>query len=210
MQVRSWIVGNLMGWGLLACSSGWAIAQMPPAEPEPMIEPTPPSSVDEESPAAADDLQTYTLPRNFSLQIPEEWTAEGAETERSAVITSYDPERLEVNAPQPTDIRTEITFVEEHPDSFVDREIAAIVEQEYPVQRYLPVKINDRTGLRLWVADLPLDYTHQIITFVGYASYGTAMIVTYYNGPADAAETDALIETEALIEQVHNSFELLF
>ncbi|NER79038.1 MAG: hypothetical protein F6K42_05550 [Leptolyngbya sp. SIO1D8] len=214
MWTSPWLIGSLMGLGLFVGSSVEAIAQTPSPEPETVPEETfPEETVPEETPpdtdsleatpqSSAEDFQTYTLPSSFSLQIPAAWIAEGTEAERSAVITNYNPERTGEDLPQPTDIRTEIMFIDEHPDSFVNREIAAIIEQEYPVRRYLPVKVNDRTGFRIWVSDLPSEYTRQIITFVGYASYGTAMIVTYYN--ADS------METEALIEEVHDSFELLF
>lgn len=202
MGMRQWAVKGLVGLGLLACSSGLALAQSSQPETGPTPEQELPNPADEVTPSLVENLQTYTLPESFSLDIPEGWIAEGTEAERSAVITNYSPDRPEGDIAQTTDIKTEVTLVNEPPDSFVDREITALIDQEYPVRRYTSVEVDERTALRLWVSDLPSEYAHQIITFVGYASYGTAMIVTSYNTYS--------IETDILIEQIHDSFELVF
>ncbi len=195
---------GLIGLMVLASSDRSAIAQSSPSEPAstPAQEvPEPPDSTEVPS-LPTEPLQNYTLPANFSLQIPQDWSADGTEAERRAVITNYSPDRPEGNAPQPTDIRTEVMLVSEHPDEFVDREVATIISQEYPVRRYTTVEVNERTALRLWVTDLPQTYAHQIITYVGYGSDGTAKIVTSYNTQS--------IEIDLQIEQVHDSFERMF
>ena len=201
MRIRQWMVCGLMGLGLSASVSSMALAQSSQSEPLPASGQEVPAE-GEATPIPVESFQTYTLPDNFSLDIPEGWSTESLATERRAVITNYSPDRLEGNAAQLTDIKTEVTLVDEHPDSFVDREITAIIDQAYPVRRYTSVEVNERTALRLWVSDLPQEYANQIITFVGYGDYGTAMIVSYYNTFS--------IETDILIEQIHDSFELVF
>lgn len=214
MRCRQWLSKGALGLGLLSMIASSAIAQTP--EPAPTSEPIDSSeSVETSEPLAAPEstdssvatpslLQTYTLERSFALQIPEDWVGSGTEAERTAILTNYALERAEGETPQATDIKTEVRFVSEHPDTFVQQELAKMIEQAYPVKRYTPIKVNDRTALRLWIAGLPDTdaYANQIVTFVGYASYGTAMIVTSYN--------DNSPETQTLIEQVHNSFELKF
>lgn len=201
---------GLVSIGVWICSGGVAIAQSAfwgltlaanPEIPTPNPEIIPSNEI---TPAPVANLQTYTLPNTFSLQIPQDWTAAGTEVDRFAVITNYSVNRPEGDTTQPSDIKTEVRFVGELPDTFVDRELTSIIEENYTVQRYGTVKVNEHTGLRLWIANSPLDYTHQIITFVGYNS-GTVKIVTHYN----AAARESAVETEILIEQVHDSFELV-
>jgi len=199
-------IASGLGGLLVLMGSVAAIAHPLPIGAIAQAEPSSPAAT--ETPEAATEtvpetgFRLYTLPESFAIQIPEDWLAVGGEGDRTAVITSYRPDRAEGDAPQPADLHTEITLFGEHPDIVVDREIEALIEQAYPVQRYRPVRVNDRTALRLWIAEPPTAYDYQIITFVGYASYGTARIVTQYNA--------ATPETEALIEQVHDSFELVF
>lgn len=200
MEYGQWLIKGALGLGLFSVIASSAIAQTP--EPTDTSEtPIAPATLDT-SATTPNLLQTYTLEQNFALQIPDNWVGSGTEAERTAILTNYEPERAEGETPQATDIKTEVKFVDEHPDTFVQQELAKIIEQAYPVQRYTPLKVNDRTALRLWIAGLPDTYANQIVTFVGYASYGTAMIVTSYN--------DNSPETQTLIEQVHNSFELKF
>ncbi len=202
MQLKIWAVTAFVSLGLWT-GGGSAIAQT--------LEPTPTSddaetldTLDLPEAAIAPDvpLETYTLEGSFALQVPTDWVAEGHAEERHAVVTNYPADRVATTEPQATDIKTEIFVVDEPPDTFVQAELAKMIQAAYPVQRYVPVKVNDRTAIRLWVVGLPDGYSRQMITFVGYASYGTAMIVTSYNSNTPA--------TEALIEQVHNSFELRF
>lgn len=144
-------------------------------------------------------LNVYTLPGNFSLSIPSDWITRELTTERQVVVTNYDPTRAPNTAVDPSDIKTEALMVDDLPEQYVGQELARLIEHNYPVQRYTTVNVNGHTGLRLWVNHLPLDYTRQMITFVGYPT-GTVKVVTHYNL--------ATPETEALIEQVHNSLEL--
>ena len=195
---------GLLGLVLLSSSDRPALAQT--SSPDPAS--TPDSEV-LESPAPnevpsvpTENLQNYTLPQSFSLQIPQDWNADGTEAEGRATITNYSPDRPEGDVPQSTDIKTEVILVSEPPNEFVDREIATIISQEYPVRRYTTVEVNERTALRLWVSDLPQAYANQIITFVGYGSEGTAKIVTSYNTQSP--------EIDFQIEQVHDSFERMF
>ncbi|MEO0987385.1 MAG: PsbP-related protein [Cyanobacteria bacterium J06639_14] len=204
MMMRQWIVTSVLGFGLGAGSASMAMAQSSPSDVVSPSSPAVPATPAPEGTTSAptETLQEYTLPQNFSFQIPQDWNAEGTETDRFAVITNYNSDRPEGDTPQPADIRTEVMLVDEHPSTFVDREVTAIIDQAYRVHRYTTVEVDELTALRLWISDLPLEYSYQIITFVGYASYGTARIVTYYNTQSE--------ETDRLIEQIHDSFELVF
>lgn len=198
-MTKSWILAHgLSALFLAGPGSAIAVAQSPEAMTDATEDVVPePTTLD-----TADAWQSYTLPQAFALTIPNDWITDATETERSAVFTNYDPgSRPEAGAPQPEDIKTAVVRVEENPDTFVSRELASIIDNGYQVRRYRTVTVNNQTALRLWIGDLPLDYPRQMITFIGYGQYGTAMIVTYYDTPtADA---------EPMIEQVHNSFELL-
>jgi len=146
------------------------------------------------------ELQTHVEPGQFQLQFPEGWQVEQHQ-DGSISITNYgpaDPER----AAQPTDVLTRVQLVREHPQDYVPQAIDAIAENGYQVVHYRPVVVNERSALRLWMADLPDDLPNAITTYVGYASYGTAVITSYYGDPT--------AEGEALIEQVHDSFQLVF
>ena len=178
--------------GMAGTTAGQAQSPPPAEAPAPV----------ESAPTVPDGFQTYVLPRAFSLQIPESWAATGVEADRYAVITNYGSDRPAATLPAAADIKTEVWLFSEPPDTFVNRSIQAIVEKEYQVSYYRSVVVDELPALRVWMSDLPLDYPYQIITYVGYASYGTAMIVTQY-----ATSTP---ETEALVEQIHNSFTLTF
>ncbi len=145
-------------------------------------------------------FKIYTLPGSFSIQVPEAWVATGSEADRYAVITNFasDLDR----APQPSDIKTEVWFTSETADTAVNQSIQAIIDNGYAVNRYRQVDVSELRALRLWLVELPLDYPNQLITYIGYGTYGTAILITHYQTRDD--------ETTALAEQIHDSFSLLF
>jgi hypothetical protein len=149
-------------------------------------------------PPLPEGFKTYTLPGTFSIQVPETWVATGSETDRYAVITSFEGDR----DPQPGDIKTEVWFTAETADTAVNRSIQAIIDNGYAVSKYSQVDVNELRALRLWLVELPLDYPNQLITYIGYGTYGTAILVTHYH---ERDET-----TLALVAQIHDSFGLLF
>lgn len=172
------------------------------------IDSAPTAEVDAPADAPTDSVepglegfQTYVLPRAFSLQIPEGWVASGSASDRYAVITNYAP-RNRVGTPQAGDIKTEVRFVSQPPETFVDQSIGEIVANQYEVSYFRATVVDDLPALRLWMTDLPLEYPNQVVTYVGYASYGTAVITSHY--------VDATPETDALIQQIHNTFTLVF
>ncbi|NJN20984.1 MAG: hypothetical protein HC812_07065 [Leptolyngbya sp. RL_3_1] len=149
-------------------------------------------------PPLPEGFKTYSLPGVFSIQVPEAWVAEGSEEDRYAVITNFEGDREGT----PEDLKTEVWFTEETADAAVNNAIQDIISNGYAVSRYRPVEVNQLRALRLWLVDLPLDYPNQVITYIGYGTYGTAILVTHYQARDN--------ETTALIEQIHDSFGLLF
>jgi hypothetical protein len=196
MNSLRWILGSAIAVTIFAMDGAMPLW----AQPESTPDPAPQGGALE--PDLPDAFQTYVLPRAFSLEIPEGWVAQGVESDRYAVITNYEANRPAQTEPQAQDVKTEVWLVGERPDTFVNRSIQEIVEKNYVVSNYRAVVVDDLPALRVWMSDLPLEYPYQIVTYVGYASYGTAMIVTHYATPT--------AETEALIQQVHNSFTLAF
>lgn len=157
------------------------------------------------APAVPAGFRTYVLPEAFSLQIPSHWQQATAQpAERYAILTSAASEDAgaDDNVPAEEVIRTEVRLLSEPPETAVNAAIEEIIANQYEVARYGPVTVNDLPALRLWLTDLPLAYSHQIITYIGYGSYGTAVIVSQYNSPTP--------ETETLIQQVHDSFTPVF
>ncbi|MEO1300354.1 MAG: hypothetical protein AAFW75_32210, partial [Cyanobacteria bacterium J06636_16] len=93
MVLGQQLMVNLVGLMLLLGSDRLAIAQSPPEpvstpEQEVIESPEQPTEVPQ---VLTENLQNYTLPASFSLQIPQDWSADGAEAERRAVITNYSP-----------------------------------------------------------------------------------------------------------------------
>ncbi|WP_008314291.1 hypothetical protein [Leptolyngbya sp. PCC 6406] len=162
-------------------------------EPAPVASPSrPPVGT---PPPLPEGFRTYVLPRAFSVHIPADWGSEGSEMERSAVITNYPTDRT---TPQPGDIKTEVQFLSESPNTAISRAVDAVVATGYTVTSYRFLPVNGILGLRLQLADVPLEYPYQFMTYIGYGSYGTAILVSYYH-------TDTP-ETRALLEQIHGSF----
>lgn len=149
-----------------------------------------------------ENFQTHTLVDTFSIRIPQNWIFADDYSDRSATITNYNLDRLASSAPHPNDVKTEVTWITEFPDTFVERELEALIAQNYPIRRYTTVEVDGQTALRLWVSDLPTGYSEQLITFIGYEDVGTAKIVTSHNAYS--------LERDVLIEQIHDSFELAF
>ncbi|MGD1904410.1 MAG: hypothetical protein ACFB0C_00275 [Leptolyngbyaceae cyanobacterium] len=192
MRFIPWLLTGLLAGVLITVSSPPSLVPAAHAQAETDDRPagTPPP--------LPDGFKTYTLPGTFSIQVPETWFASGSEAERYAVITNFEGDR----EPQPEDIKTEIWFTEETADTAVNRSIQDIINNGYAVNSYRQVDVNELRALRLWLVDLPLDYPNQLITYIGYGSYGTAILITHYNQEDEA--------TTALVAQIHDSFGLLF
>jgi len=191
MRFLSWLLTGLLTGALISVSA-------PPA-----LISTAHAQTDTDRPAGTppplpEGFKTYTLPGVFSIQVPEAWVAVGSEADRYAVITNFEGDR----APQLGDIKTEVWLTEEPAHIAVDRSIQAIINNGYAVNSYSQVDVNQLRAIRLWLVDLPLEYPNQLVTYIGYRGYGTAILTTHYN------QTDEV--TTALVEQIHNSFGLLF
>lgn len=156
-----------------------------------------PATLVQQEAAEGSGFATYVLPDTFALQMPATWFAEGAEAEGYAVITSYQTD----SKPAPTDVRTEVTLVNEPPETYVDREIDGLVAQKYVIDRFRLASVQGNQAFRVWIVDAPGEFTHQIITFVGYENGSTAKIVSYYND-----DSPTTVDT---IMQMHRSFELI-
>ncbi|MDA0672510.1 MAG: hypothetical protein O3C67_02230 [Cyanobacteria bacterium] len=166
------------------------------AAPAPSAEaPTPPAVGT--PPPLPEGFRTYTLARSFAIQIPEDWVSVGTVEARSAVITNYDPDRG--GGPQAGDIKTEVQFSDESPNTAISRAVDELVASGYTVTHYSFIEVNGILALRLRVADVPGDYPYQFITYIGYASYGTAMLISH-----SVSEMEP--ETWDLLGQIHGSF----
>jgi hypothetical protein len=191
MRFTPWLLTGLIASTLIAAPlPGFTPAAQAQAETDDRPAGTPPP--------LPDGFKTYALPGVFSIQVPEAWVAEGSEDDRYAVITNFEGDRDGI----PDPIKTEVWLTSETADVAVNNAIQEIISNGYAVSRYRPVEVNELRALRLWLVDLPLDYPNQIITYIGYGTYGTAILVTHYQTRDN--------ETTALIEQIHNSFGLLF
>jgi hypothetical protein len=185
-----------VGWLLVAIApplTAMAETEAAPANTEVDTAATPAGT----PPPLPEGFRTYTLPRAFAIQIPEAWASEGVEVDRAAVITNYDPGRS--SELQAGDIKTEVQFLEESPNTAISRAVDELVASGYTVTHYSFIEVNGILALRLQVADVPGDYPYQFITYIGYASYGTAMLISHAVSAVDG-------ETAALLEQVHGSF----
>lgn len=189
-----WIVGL----SLLAIHAGRAIAQTPA---ERTLEPPatePPSQETNSVAPEPETFETYTLPNTFSLTIPQGWFVEEVASENYALITSYAPD---TTSPQQTDIRTAVLLVDEPPETFVEREIDALIQGGYNIDSYGVTVVEGNTGFRLWIIELPGEFTNQVITFIGYETGKTAKLVSYFN--------DTSTDTIDTLVNLHQSFELI-
>lgn len=193
MSLSRWLALSAVGFLLITVEVNSAIAQTSPDSAEPIGEDVAPQLEPE---AAVNAFEIYTLPNTFSLEIPQGWLAVGTEADGYAVITSYfpDTETLQV-----TDIKTEVTLVEESPKTFVGREIDELIQQGHVIDQYGMTAVGGNQAFRLWISELSGDFTNQVITFVGNEDSSTARIVSYFN---DESET-----TRQTLLQIHRSFE---
>ncbi|MDA0265703.1 MAG: hypothetical protein O2890_06050 [Cyanobacteria bacterium] len=195
---------RLTPWLLTSLIAGTLISTLTPQSPFTLAAQAQAEATDDRPagtpPPLPEGFKTYALPGSFSIQVPEAWVAVGSEAEQYAVITNFEADLDRI--PQPSDIKTEVWFTAETADTAVNNSIQAIINNGYAVNRYRQVDVNQLRALRLWLVDLPLDYPNQVVTYIGYGTYGTAILVTHYQTRDD--------ETTALIEQVHDSFGLLF
>ena len=188
---------HMVAIGIWALSAGVANAQKSPATPA------------EESPAAApavvedanlESFETYRLVDRFSIEIPAGWLVQEDDTGQAVTITSY---RADGPPPLATDIKTEVTLVNEPPTTYVERELDSLIsqanEQGYIIDQYGLAAVGNNEALRLWIIDLPGEFSEQMITFVGYETGQTAKIVSYFN--------DASVATKDTILQLHGSFD---
>ncbi|MDB9525938.1 hypothetical protein PN498_08070 [Oscillatoria sp. CS-180] len=199
MSLSRWVHGAAVS-GVLTMSASGAIAQMPPERTlEPPAEQTSPTEQTESQPDAGEPetFKTYTLNDTFSITVPQDWLVDGDEAENYALITSYSPES---ETPQQDDIRTEVSLVAESPDTYVGREIDALIQGGYVIDSYGVASVGGNKAFRVWIIDLPGDFTHQVITFIGYENGNTARLISYFN---DDSPT-----TTDMIVNLHQSFEL--
>lgn len=186
-------LANVMTANHLPIALGLAVGALPgPAIAQDMPQPAQQTS----EPAANEGIETYTVAAQFSLMIPAGWTTEMVESEGYAVITSY----LPGETIQPTDVRTEVSLVNEPPETYVDREINALVQQNYRIRNYGVAAVGGNQAFRLWIIDRPGDFTQQVITFVGEGNR-TSKIISYYNEDSP--------EAIAILMEMHQSFEFI-
>ena len=148
-----------------------------------------------ELPPLPEGFRTYTLARSFALHIPAHWSATGDEGDRTATLTQPGSDTA---PPQAGDITTDVTFLSESPNTAIPQALDAIIASGYEVTEYRFLSINGILGLRLRLANIPEDYPYQFITYIGYASYGTAILVSRH--------TDDSQDTHDILSQVHGSF----
>jgi hypothetical protein len=199
MHYRHWMGTIALGIGLLwgAIAPGIAIADdEAPAAPA-ASETGPEGTAVGTPPPLPPGFRTHTLPRAFSIQMPDTWQAEDRPEDRTAILTTYDPPSGD-RAVQPGDIRTQVQFLSESPNTAISRAIDELVASGHEVTEYRFMKVNGILALRIRVAEVPGDYPYQFITYIGYASYGTAILVSEYLDPSE--------EIHALLDQVHGSF----
>jgi hypothetical protein len=203
MRFNTGFVQIGIGIGLWLGTLGSAIAPVPTLADEPAttVEPAVDGSTDPATAPSATEFETFTLEDVFAIDVPQGWQVEGLAPERSAVITNYSGDRPADTASDLTDIKTEVTLVPESPGTFVDRELDALIQSGYIIDQFGMTTVKGNTAFRVWLIDLPQDYTHQIITFVGYDQDRTAKIVSSYNDPSPT-NVDLILE-------IHRSFELL-
>ncbi len=196
-------------WAIAVGGTGAAIAATPISHtlPTPSANSLIVPSLKADFPAARDasttvSFQTYTLPEVFAIQMPEGWFAVDNKAQRSALLTSYDPNRPTVTSPQLSDMLTEVAVIDENPSTFVDREINSLIAGDRVIDNYGYAAVDGQTAFRIWLLDSPLpEFTRQVITFVGYGDVATVKIVTHYNNP-DPSIAEEIVE-------IHRSFQLL-
>ena len=189
---------NILAVGIWALSAGIAIAQMP--SDSPVNEPSAAAPAEATTPHR-ESFETYTLIDTFSIEIPAGWLVQEDATGQTVTITSYSADGP---PPSVTDIKTEVTLVNEPPTTYVERELDGLIsqanDQVYTIDQYGLAAVGGNEALRLWIIDLPGEFSEQMITFVGYETGQTARIVSYFN--------DASVVTKDTILQMHGSFDL--
>jgi hypothetical protein len=202
MGLMSWSRSLGMSLGLVLLGVGGAIAQPPTLEMSAAAiaavdqQDTTVSEPDSAPPASA-AFETYTLPAQFSIEMPQGWYAQGVVDDGWAMITSYQPESA---SPQAGDVKTEVFLVDEPPETYVDREIDSLIQAGYEIDRFGMASVNGSDAFRIWIIEMPGDFANQVITFVGFDDGRTAKIVSDYNDDS-VATTDTIL-------QIHRSFEL--
>lgn len=204
MEFLKWGIRGGLSIGLLVLGGNGAIAGTLPNVPNlevytsPLKQETVAPDAGETVPPEAGEFETYTLPNAFSVQVPQGWFIEGKEAEGYALITSYGPDS---EATQMGDVKTEVNLVNEPPQTYVDRQIDDLIQQGYVIDRFGLASVQGNEAFRIWIIDVPGDFTNQVITFVGFESGKTAKIISYYN-------EDSATMTETIM-QIHRSFELV-
>ena len=189
---------SILVMSVWALSAGVAIAQ---AAPESTTDEAPVAAPAEDITPDRDSFETYTLIDSFSIEIPAGWLVQEDASGQAVTITSYS-----ADGPPPlmTDIKTEVTLVNEPPTTYVERELDSLIsqanEQIYTIDQYGLAAVGGNEALRLWIIDLPGEFSEQMITFVGYDTGQTARIVSYFN--------DDSVATKDTILQMHGSFDL--
>jgi hypothetical protein len=188
-----------MGMGLV-----WLLGSPLSAIAAPMLadaatsEPASVEALDPATTAPMPEFEIYTLEDVFAIEVPQGWQVSEMPADRTAVLTNDSSDIATGSAD--TAIRTEVTLVAEPPNTYVEQELDALIQSGYAIDQYGLASVKGNTAFRVWLIDLPLDYTYQVITFIGYEQ-NTAKIVSYYNDPSPA--------NIDLILYIHRPFELL-
>ena len=192
--------GVLVIGGLIGGATG-AIADMAaPAAIAIAAEPLLTAAVDA-TPAAV-TFEPWEVPDLFVIDVPTGWITAAATDEARAVIASYD---AATQAPQPTDVATAIVLVPEPPETYVPQQLDALIEAalagEFAIDRYGITSVGGNDAFRLWMEQMPGEFSRQVITFVGDGQGRTATIVSSYDDDSAA--------TRELLVQMHGSFDFI-
>jgi hypothetical protein len=194
MRLRQWAIHGF-GLGLLLLEGSGAIAsELAVASFGFKQEADPPTVTESLEPEL---FETFTLPNHYSVLMPRGWFAAGDETTGHTVITSYAPATDIAD----TDIKTEMTLVDETPETYVDRELDNLIQSGYTIDRFGIASIQGNDAFRIWIVETLGDFKYQVITFVGYDQGVTAKLVSYYS--------DNSRDTVETVLALHRSFNLV-
>jgi hypothetical protein len=186
-----WVIGSLIAGAM------GAIAHPLPAPPVTHAAPTALAAAALSAEAVI--FEAWSVPDLFAIEVPTGWLTAAFAEEARAVITSYD---ATAQPPLPTDVATEITLVPEPPETYVPQQLDALIEAalagEYEIDRYGITSVGGNDAFRLWLTQVPGEFSRQVITFVGDSQGRTAQLLSSYN--------DDSVATRDLIVQMHGSF----
>lgn len=169
----------------------------PPAAPPQMM----PSLVAQTEPTPAQstvEMSTYSQRRAFAIDYPQDWQVEEA-GDRHILIYSGAPSAT----PDAQAVKTEVWLVSEETSVVFNQAIEQIKTSGTQMLYYDATTIEDRTAVQLWLGGYDPNFPNTLATYIGYGTYGTAIILSHYTASDDPA-------TEDLLVQMHNSFKLVF